>query len=909
MSKWLSFAVSLLLFWVLFGGENVKASVTLPEDVSYRSVQVDRTRYTFEDRAQNFLHELIAYDRALRLIYEKSFGWRLDETQELILLSPRQQIANGYATVWPHIKTVWYPSGSLMLEEMALSSWLLTLATHETAHLYQLNAKGDFNRRLHFFVGNAPLTLLFGIPLFVHPNVFAPDFLTEGNSVLNESLFNRGGRLHSGEARALVFAQVRAGQINPSRLINNELEFPFGDENYLQGGYFFAHLARKYGVDRANQLFTTTGNHYINPLRLNAAFREHFGSSYPLEIREFVRDLERQAQPQKTTDAPVLARGVLAGPMNHDDKSVWLLLSEGREPPHLVRYDKKTQTLSRNQYDLAMGKVFFLNSDQPHVAASARHDFYHIEYSLYGPGQTFLPEYRGQIVTDRRAGHTAALDAQGSWLEPQVLFDGQFYDVAHSSVQIDESGAPFYFRQNGEERILYRHRQPIFKFTGFYGKPLEIGPEGDVYFIANTEFGSSLYRHRNNEITRMLESDTVVDARRLSDREFLITEVSAQGFLLKVAPVKPVAQMPAVYSYGIPSQPLSPGKMPDPQEIVSQQRPYSAFGTMRFSALEARFLISEEGLLGSMNLTFADPLEWNFLSLQTERTSAREEATRLSYTYSPHLIDWLAAYEYSAHENVSYEKIGAPTKDRFLRHEALLGVGLPVRQKRRSRAEFFELLKYRNENPDGLWQEKWGLLSIFSWSKSLHPPLALFPWRETTFRFKNNLEAALGKWTKSVNASIADFQFTHGFPREIYGTGLFSAAWAEARDVELRNSAGSQGTDIAIDRLSDSESFFVKKALRARFQLSKVFQTPSYSPRIPIGLRRIAPFLAAQSIDLKSTLRPETPATILEGAYGADFELLVLHKVPILVRQMVGFDNLKPERGHLTTQLHFRQDF
>ncbi len=70
---------------------------------------------------------------------------------------------------------------------MAQASWVLALATHETAHLYQLNAKGPVNAKFKTVSRQHDRSFPFVVPVVIHPNIFTPGFLVEGNAVFNES--------------------------------------------------------------------------------------------------------------------------------------------------------------------------------------------------------------------------------------------------------------------------------------------------------------------------------------------------------------------------------------------------------------------------------------------------------------------------------------------------------------------------------------------------------------------------------------------------------------------------------------------------------------------------------------------------------------------------------------------------
>src|SRR4051812_32233808 len=198
------------------------ASIVVPSDVPYFRFKKGDVQYIYDNDTRDAVAQLTAYQETFRRMYDKSFNWHLSERQDLILTSSRQQIANAYATTTPNIKSVWFPSGADFLDSTATSSWMLTLASHETAHLYQLNSKSEFPAAISTVVGNSPFVFLFALPVWLSPNFLTPTFLLEGNAVLQESRINQGGRLHSGEARALVLAQIQAGQIDPNRLINDQ---------------------------------------------------------------------------------------------------------------------------------------------------------------------------------------------------------------------------------------------------------------------------------------------------------------------------------------------------------------------------------------------------------------------------------------------------------------------------------------------------------------------------------------------------------------------------------------------------------------------------------------------------------------------------------------------------------------
>jgi hypothetical protein len=904
---------SLILFLALFRPVAF-ASVVQLNDGPYFQYRAAKTLYIYDENSQGVVDEARAYNEAVREFYDKSFGWSLDEEEDLILTSKNQQIGNAYATVSPNLKTVWYPSGGGLLESAAASSWLTLLVTHETAHLYQLNAKGPVNSSLKPIFGNAFILMPLGlVPIFIHPNQLLPRALLEGNAVFNEARFNQGGRLHSGEARALVLAQIQAGDLSPTRLINDEFLFPYGDFAYLQGGYFQAHLAAKYGVERTNRYFLTQAHHFIWPFIINKTFRQHFGSSFYQEVREHVREMAGLAKNQKAIDAPSLFRAEFISPLNHNGDKVFFLTTDQREPPVFHEFDKRTRQWRSEQIDLLFGKVFF-DQGRLKTAATFKPNLHAVEYSLYGKGAEFDPRYRGQIVTDQRAGQTVALDAGTTWLEPQLLLNGETYDVAHSSATLDESGHVYYFRQNGLERILYRDRQPLFKYDGFFGKPAEVAFDGTIYFIANTDYGSSLFQWRNGEIARVLNSDRVVDARKIGDEEFLVTEVNAHGQNVVIAHAEPRSQMPATYTYGFTSQNLIPQKLTTPHEVKTEQRSYNSFREIRFSSLDLGGGFSNySGFNGSINATFSDPLEYQTLSVAAALSQKRSQ-TLLNYDFDKYLPDFYFQYFYDSDTWITStgRELRAPETQitaglklpfwKWQRWSAMTSLGLNFKHEDNQNDPALSL-----KTPD--FTETYGTITQAQLQYSLSPGLGFLPWRRFSLSFANKLELDYSTWAKRYNTSAVSSLFTYGFPREFYATLFGKVAWAERANILV---SGEQSTspDIRIDRLTSFHpEFNAKSAGALRLELQKAYRTPVYSNRIPLGLNRTAPLLVGQGLFFNDDRYDRFPQNTFEWGYGADFEFLLAHMIPFKLRWLESFDTRQPYHPETKASLSYHAEF
>lgn len=895
---------------VLASSLSTGASVVMPNDGPYYRLRKGQTLYIYDESTRHLMEDLIAHNEAVRAMYNQSFGWLLDEEMDLVLTSPRQQIANAYATVVPNIKTVWFPAGAAVSEEMAESSWLRLLNAHEVSHLYQLNAKGTLNSKLKSVVGNSIYLYPFVWPVFIHPNIFTPTFLIEGNATFNESRLNLGGRLYSGEKRALVLAQIGAGDIDPTRLINDEFRFPFGEEPYMQGAYFQAHLAAKHGVEKTNQFFVAQGHHYLWPFILNKTFRDHFGDSYPQEIREYVRGLQGLAAQQKATNGISVLDATYVMSMNHDHDRIFFLSTDGKKLPVLNIFDKKTKSLSSQSLDLIGGKVFW-DGTTPKTASANQHDLTHLEYSLYGESARFDPRYRGQIVTDQRAGNTVALDASNSWTDSRLLLNGEPYDIAHSHAILDNKGNIYYFRQNGAERLIFRNREPLAKFEGFYSKPMEVTDDGTFYFIGSTDFGSTLYQLRGKEISRVLKSDRVVDARRIDENHFLVTEVNHLGHNVTIAKAEISAQLPAVYSYGFPNKNLIPEKTALQEGETNTEKAYSALREMRYSSLNVSTEYQSGSGFGlSTVASFTDPLEYQGFSIGYSGYQFNDRQAFVEYDFTKYIPDFFARYVFEDDK----------WKDRLSRerwsynHEVDLGARVPVFRWQRWDAAVELALIYKNDeqrtttpvSPNRY--ETYGTRSKANVEYSVNPSLGFYPWRYFSFTFENRLESQMNGFAKEHNTSAVRSSYIRGFPAEIYGTVSANYAWAETHDIIVGPGVTEFSSDIRIPRLtSHNDDYEVKNAGSLRLEVSKVLTIPGYSARIPIGLRRLAPLVVAQGLFMDSSNR--YPPSTFEWGYGADLELLLGHKAPVHFRFLQAFDTRYPDHPDEQASLNFSHQF
>ena len=131
----------------------------------------------------------------------------------------------------------------------------------------------------------------------------------------------------------------------------------------------------------------------------------------------------------------------------------------------------------------------------------------------------------------------------------KLHLNGQALSRTHSHARFDKNGNVWFFKQNGSRRVLYKNKQPVFSYTGYYGDVLDISADGTIYFTGSSPYGSSVYQYKKGKILRSLSSDTVIQAKPVNNREFIACEVTPFGYEYKIIPKKLQREEPAFYKY------------------------------------------------------------------------------------------------------------------------------------------------------------------------------------------------------------------------------------------------------------------------------------------------------------------------------------------------------------------------
>lgn len=333
-------------------------------DKEYQIQEHNEGKFIFPKEYRKNAYRVMDYLDEIFKEYDKSFGYKLHNNPTVILTSNHNQIANATATVVPNTISTWYGGGAANIDYFNSQNWAMTLAFHETAHTYQMDAKEGVSKTLEGTLGSNPVPLItpiIPIPIFTVPNTLLPDFILEGNAVFNESRFGVGGRMYGGRHRALFLSLLKNNKLNFSRLLNNHDDFPFLEEKYIVGGYFFSYLESQYGTDRVNSFFKKHATHWVNPLNITDTCYKVFGKSFTRLVYEFLQSYLPMAQKFTQTEGKIIAKSLAYAPFGKDKDEILFFHTDLVNSPKVSSYfEGEIETIKG---DFLTGKPFRIDGE------------------------------------------------------------------------------------------------------------------------------------------------------------------------------------------------------------------------------------------------------------------------------------------------------------------------------------------------------------------------------------------------------------------------------------------------------------------------------------------------------------------------------------------------------------------
>ncbi|EAT11059.1 hypothetical protein HF888_01340 [Bermanella marisrubri] len=824
-------------------------NAVVPNDQPYFIKNSERSELIYTKGNKKFAEYTLGFEKKLLPLYDQTFGYSLDSKLSVGLISEQNQIANGFSTQYPNNRQINYMGGAQSIDYFASPSWLDTLLIHETAHNYQTNAKASpVSRGVHTIARNG----MFLFPIFATPNAFESSFILEGNAVLNESWHGEGGRLYSGRYRAMYHAHAQAGYLTKSRLYNNTLNFPYGEGHYIFGGFYQAFLAEKYNLFPVNNYFWQRSKNWYFPFTINTPSRRTFGWDFDTLFSQWKLQSENISDNFRMVKGEIIARSQFYSDISKTNEFLVFVSNEsGNRQPILNEYNALNDVLLRKKSNLNGSRIFSI--DNRYYSIDSRHTSAEkISQGLFDEDGYILQGSSGKIVQGYlKNGSVAYFKTSESYRSPQLYINDEFYDEVHSSVLVQENDL-FYFKQVDDQRILYRNRKALIAFPGFYSIVSDVDERGNIYFIANSALGSSLYRYGKAGIEKVIDADNVLSAKLLNDNQVIVTAVNADEYYFAITDLKAKKTSPFIVNYFWDTNSVEPDvDLTDTAPVaIDSDTHYGFANSIRYAA--GSFFTQkddEDNTLYTAAFNFSDPLTYHNLSLFAQRDADLTTQVGISYANNQHrLMYGLQAYGIAENglEEIENNNPLFETRD--------FGLGLDLR---------YPLIK------QGHW-DIYGRSGYFQDYKNIEKePLSFSLSANNVQAFGTSM--FLNKGIESKVYGVRDRQQNIlGGQMGVYTSGLWQT-YANAKVQYSHFDGDVNGYYQEGILLSKSVAFFgndpsgfympslyedavASKAGKAEFNISKVFNGAYYGFWFPISIRRQALTLSYRYYDLSDVI-------------------------------------------------------
>jgi len=868
------------LFLLLTAVTLVEAGpVVVPNDENYYISNVGDTELIYTEKNKKFAEQAASLEAVIHSEYEELFGYEMDQVLHVGLISDNNQIANGFSTQVPFNMQINYLGGTQLIDYFSTTSWLNTLLYHETAHNYQINAKKSVISKTGYEIfGNTGFTFFF-LPFFTIPNAMESSYLLEGNAVLNESWHDNGGRLYSGRFLALTYMQSQAGSITPSLMYNPTLNFPYGERYYIIGGFFQLYLAERFGLKKTNEYFYNHSGSWSWPFRTNHIFNITFGISFEKALADFDEYLTKKRRGFSMAMGEYITSSQVFYQLNSDKDEIFFLANDAFvSSADLVHFDKKTKKVEFTSGSWYPSKL--IKKEGEYLSQSSAHtNPTKIYQGLFGKNGFIENGSESKMVQGYLKDLTPVyFDVASSYDAPQLYIGSTFYDSVNSSVYIDDDDNIYYFKQESKTRTLYKNREPLFSFSGYYGYVNDIDSNGGIYFIANSDKGSTLYRYKDATVSRAHSADNIVEARLVDDETLLIAAIGEDEYYYITCKSQMIDEKPFNTTLFFEDKAYFASASLEKQEKVSLDlsESYIAPLDMHFSAIHPSIGYSNtKGVLFSVNASYADTLIQNSFSLFAERNINEVALAGASYVNTRYILEFGASVYGvidSNEGNRSYVDLNGTS------HE------IDVDNRHYGVASFARLplidMGYISSDLSASYYMDYDSQSREPASLALDLTHLEAFGRSMYYNFESRL-LGYGVYDREDMIYGGSYDFSHSLPAEFYiGFGLkYSASDASAETNSNLYDRGVKVTAFQSAVVQDpstivmpaiSSTTYVKEVGYAEVNLKKVINLSAYFFTFPFSLRRESIYSSYRYYELEN---------FTDEAQGVDEELIGTIKV------------------------------
>ncbi len=787
----------------------------------------------------------------------KLFSYKFDEPLKISLISNNIQIANAFSTQNPSNMAAFYNGGGASNNYFSNISWLKTLMIHELAHNYQINAKkSKISKVLHSTLGNNFTPIWAGIPFFTLPNAYLPTFLLEGNSVLNETLYNNGGRLYSGNHNAMKNSLILSNKITPTSLINDTLDFPYTTSKYIVGGYYMQYMAQRFGLNKVNSFFYNQSIHSINPFLLNRTYYNHFGIKFEQSINDFISYSKEKYKNYNELKNNEIANSKSKIYFSNINGKIYFITTDLKTKKELNIYDIKSNNIKKHSTTLDNAKIFKIDN-KLYTNSSNMINPSNYKVGLFDKNQNLLEYTKGKSIQDINNKNIAYIDIKTSFDDTKLFVNNTFYSSTVSNALFDKNSNIYYFKQNNKTRTLYKNKKAIFSFDGYFSKLVSI-KNNEIYFIANSKSGSSLYKYSNNSIYRISYYDNIIDAAIL-DNNALVSTITANNYQVHNIDLNPIKSDISVYK-NIQLQENFEFTKKTNTNLKNYSNSYNSLKQLQYVSSYPSISSSEDEAIFTLNTNFQDPLMFNRVNIFLYKDNDDKYAS-LSYINSRYKINYALNYY-----NIKREYPAINSRD----YGGLIQLYSNIYTKANQNISVNLKQSFDDENKD-----KNPLTFTLNHKYFRYFPLA------SDYDILSNSKLIYKK-DRDDNIYGLKYKFTKHLFKEFYFNSDFTYLRSND-DLVLNKQRGIEVVTNPIDTLYDDTNvlmqgydndFYVKDIQKISISLSKPFYISKYFSKFPFSLRK-------EKISIKYNqykFNTHKEFTIKEKEIDLGFDILFGHK-------------------------------
>ncbi len=836
-------------------------------DDNYYVYRTPHVHYILTESDFKYLPKLTAQMQRSEKLFEKEFSWALDERTSLVVTSNKNQVANAFATMSPNNMVVFYKGGIDFLESSATPSWIDTLSSHEVAHVYQLNAKNQLGAFLKKIFGNQtyiPIPVL-SWPIFISPTALLPTFIVEGNAVLNESRLNQGGRLLSGESLVLVSELIHSGKSDLPYLMNSNLEFPYGTEKYILGGFFQSYLADKYSFATLNRFFVNHAENNINPFDLKSSFAATFFAGYEKLYQDF-QDSVRTKQKNYTAYRGSNLTTSLTKPefKRIDDTIYFLTTLDAKSPNTLNLFNTASKELSSQRSYLKSGRVYRVDN-KLYTSTSYSQNERNIFFTLVDDKYDFNPLFKDKYVTDIEGSNVSYFDMTQSFDRGVLYRNEEKIAETESKALLDKSGNIYYFKQESGLKVLYKNQEKLTSFESYYALLTDTIDANEIYFVSNSQNGSSLFCYCDGTIKRVLPYDNIMSAMK-ANNGYLVSFLNADRYHVAfIEKQQAVDQKPFDIKNQLSAEYFKSHIPIEEPQISEKPTPYLSLSELRFSDYAMSFLYSKAHTTMLNSFNWIDPLFYSSLSA-TFSLSNKLAYNQLGFQYLPYATQFYLSgtneteFYFDETEKVTTNSYRFNIENTLLSQRfSSLKVGLDFQG---DSNKFF-----KND------------ISTAYITYQYYEAYFLNYRPYTQFSFTPSIEKSAGRTSQSYSLNASKNLFWD----------LYLSIGLSKNDSEY----------FKLEAASPTQNRFFKRGLSTPIYYSTLYTSnvtqgdlellydvpySKYFYRFPVSVRRLAPFVGFQKSHSKEFFYRTDIDDLSFATLGLEAELLVFHANPTRVR-------------------------